>query len=77
MKGKIVLYCEGSEVKSYSSLWEAYTGFKEIRRVDKEYRNGFKASDYNWEFEYKKNNILYSRPIKFYIRKGKMYYKFI
>lgn len=77
MKGEIVLYFEDSEVERYKTLWDAYRGFKEIRIVDNELKTGIKASDYNWEFEYEKNGTLYCQPIKFYVRRGKMYYKFI
>ena len=75
----IVLYREEEgEVQRYKTLWEAYKGFKEVRRCDKEEKMGIDAKEYYWIFEVTfDDNTFTEREIKFYVRKGKMYWKYI
>lgn len=71
----IVLYGEEQgEITSFSTLWEAYKEFKEIKREDKHYNI---KDTYYWQFEYIKDGVCYARPIKFYVRKNKMYWKYV
>lgn len=75
----IVLYGEEQgEVERYKTLWDAYYGYKEIRRTDKEENTGFDAKEYYWifEVEFEDHSIL-EREIKFYVRNNKMYWKYI
>ena len=79
MKKEIVL-CreEEGEVLSYPTLWDAYRGFKEVRRWDKESGFNCPASEYYWIFRVTKDDgTSTEQEIKFYVRKGKMYYKMI
>lgn len=75
----IVLYRdEEGEVQRYKTLWEAYEGFKEVRRVDKEEHMGIAANEYYWIFEVTYDDHTYTeQEIKFYVRKGKMYWRFV
>ena len=75
----IVLYREEEgEVQRYKTLWEAYKGFKEVRRCDKEEKMGIDAKEYYWIFEVTyDDNTFTEREIKFYVRKGKMYWKYV
>ena len=75
----IVLYRdEEGEVQRFNTLWEAYEGFKEIRKCDIRERMGIEAKEYYWIFEVTYDDNTFSeREIKFYVRKGKMYWKFI
>ena len=75
----IVLYREEEgEVQRYKTLWDAYRGFKEVRRSDKEERMGIDAKEYYWIFEVTYDNNTFSeREIKFYVRNGKMFWKYI
>lgn len=75
----IVLYgTEQGEVARYKTLWEAYNGYKDVRRCDKEENMGFDAKEYYWLFEVTYDDHTFSeRPLKFYVRNNKMYYKFI
>lgn len=73
---EIVLYGEEEGfVNSYPTLWDAYYGFKEIKEFNR--RHGASKDNYYWQFEYTKDGQIYERGIKFYVRNGKMYYKFI
>lgn len=80
MEKEIVL-CreEEGEVLSYPTLWDAYRGFKEVRRWDKEVGFNCPASEYYWIF--RTNNPdgtpRTEQEIKFYVRNNKMYYKMI
>lgn len=75
----IVLYREEEgEVRRFKTLWEAYYGYKETRRVDKEERMGFGAEEYYWIFEVTfDDHTITEKEIKFYVRKGKMYWKYV
>jgi hypothetical protein len=75
----IILYGEEQgEVVRYKTLWDAYYGYKEIRKQDKEENTGFDAKEYYWIFEVTfDDNTFTEREIKFYVRKGKMYLKYI
>lgn len=75
----IVLYRdEEGEVQRFKTLWEAYEGFKEVRKCDKEEHMGIAANEYYWIFEVTYDDNTYTeQEIKFYVRNNKMYYKFI
>lgn len=79
IKKEIVLYRdEEGEVLSYPTLWDAYNGFKEVRRVDKEEQMGIAANEYYWLFRVTyEDGTETEQEIKFYVRKNKMYYKMI
>ena len=75
MNKEIVLYGEEQGyVNSYKTLWDAYEGFKEIKKQDKKENI---EDNYYWMFEYDKDNIHYERKIKFYVRNKKMFWKYI
>ena len=75
----IVLYRDDEgEVMRFKTLWEAYEGYKDVRRCDKEEKMGIDAKEYYWIFEVTFDDHTYTeREIKFYVRKGKMYWKYI
>ena len=73
MNSEITLYGkEQGYIESYKTLWEAYESFKDIKRQDQ--IENIK-DNYEWYFEYDKENNHYMIPIKFYVRNNKMYYK--
>lgn len=77
MKGKIVLYYDNQEIQRFDTLWDAYKGYKNIRKTDLRNKIHVETKLYEWTFEYEKDDMLYVQPIKFYVRKNKMYWKFI
>lgn len=79
MKKEIVLYREDEgEILSYPTLWDAYRGFKEVRRVDKEEKMCIAAKEYYWIFRVtKEDGTQTEQEIKFYVRNGKMFYKMV
>jgi len=78
MEKEIVL-CrdDGDDIISYPTLWDAYRGFKEIKRQDKEEHTGISPSEYYWIFRVndKEGMPITEQNIKFYVRNNKMYYK--
>lgn len=76
MNKEIVLYGEQEGyIQSYKTLWDAYRGWQEIKRQNKEMKVA--KDTYYWQFEYDKDGYHYQQEIKFYVRKGKMYWKYI
>lgn len=75
----IILYRDDEgEVMRYKTLWEAYEGFKEVRRMDKEEHMGINAKEYHWIFEVTyDDNTFTEREIKFYVRNKKMYWRYL
>ena len=80
LKKEIVL-CrdEEDDIISYPTLWDAYRGFQEIKRLDKEEHTGISPSEYFWIFRINDENGMPIREqeVKFYVRNNKMYYKLI
>ena len=79
IKKEIVLCREDEgEVLSYPTLWDAYEGFKEVRRVDKEEKMGIAANEYYWIFRAEfEDGSSTEQDLKFYVRNNKMYYKML
>lgn len=76
MNKEIVLYGEQEGyIKAYPTLWDAYRDWQEIKKQNKEFK--MQEDTYYWQFEYDTEKEHIMRPIKFYVRKGKMFYKFI
>ena len=75
MNKEIVLYGEQQGlIASYLTLWDAYRDWQDIKRQNKELNID---DTYYWQFEYDTEKEHIMRPIKFYVRKNKMYWKFI
>lgn len=79
MKKEIVLQRDDeSDIISYPTLWDAYRGFQEIKRLDKEEKTGIAASEYYWIFRVtNEDGTGWEQEIKFYVRRNKMYYKLV
>ena len=76
MNKEIVLYGEQEGfINSWPTLWDAYYGWQEVKRTNKEFK--IPKDKYYWQFEYDKDGFHYEQEIKFYVRNGKMFYKLL